>query len=252
VRDQIDAAALAPRKAAARRRAARERAQRLEQALAQLPELRRRQDEAAHKAGNGVQGQKVRARQPRVSTTDPEARRMKMPNGGFNPAANVQLATDTQSRAIVGVAVSNQGSDANHLSEPMRQQVERRTGRAVSQHLLDGGFLRKCDLEAAHRQSVELFVPPKGARSEQRRGRELEPKRGDSPAILTWKRRMASAEGKQIYQQRASTSETVNADLRSYRGLSQFTVRGLKKVQCVALWSALAYNLMHFAHVLLA
>jgi len=47
---------------------------------------------------------------------------------------------------------------------------------------------------------------------------------------------MSSEAGKQIYKQRAATSETVNADLRSYRGLGQITVRGLAKAQCVALW----------------
>jgi hypothetical protein len=62
----------------------------------------------------------------------------------------------------------------------------------------------------------------------------------------------ASAEGKEIYKQRAATGETVNADLRTYRGLSQLTVRGLAKARCVALWCALDYNLMHFAAVLLS
>jgi hypothetical protein len=63
---------------------------------------------------------------------------------------------------------------------------------------------------------------------------------------------MASAEGKQIYKQRAATSETVNADLRRYRGLSQFTVRGRNQIKCVALWCALAYNVMHFGAALLS
>ena len=62
---------------------------------------------------------------------------------------------------------------------------------------------------------------------------------------------MANAEGKQIYKERAATSETVNADLRSYRGLTQITVRGLNKIKCVALWCALAYNVMHFGRVLM-
>ena len=79
----------------------------------------------------------------------------------------------------------------------------------------------------------------------------MEPKPGDSAAVLAWKRRMASAEGKEIYRQRAATSETVNADLRSYRGLTQLTVRSLAKAKCVALWCALAYNVMHFGAVLL-
>jgi len=175
---------------------------------------------------------------------------MKMPNGGFNPAVNVQLASDPDSSAILGVEVSSEGSDAAGLSQPMRHQVEKRTGQKVSQHLLDGGYTCHDDIEQAHQQQVELFVPPKPARGA-RRGKELEPGKNDSEAILAWKQRMSSEDGKQIYKQRGSTSETVNADLRSYRGLVQLTVRGLPKTRCVALWCALAYNVMHFAAALL-
>jgi transposase len=254
LRNQVDSpeyAALSARQRAARKRAATDKLERLEQAIAQLPELKRKQAQAEKRAGAGKQGQKVRQRQPRISTTDPQARVMKMPNGGFNPAVNVQLATDTASRAIVGVEVSSAGTDSVGLSAPMRQQVERRSGRKVKQQLVDGGYLRSDDLQQAHIQGVELFVPPKGAKNPLNRGGELEPKRGDTEAVLAWKRRMSSEEGKEIYKQRASTSETVNADLRSYRGLSQFTVRGLSKIRCVALWCALAYNLMHFGHAML-
>jgi transposase len=252
LRQQVDggvASELSARQKAARKKAAQERLERLEQAMAQLPELQQKQAEAERRAGQGKEGEKVRKRQPRVSTTDPEARRMKMPNGGFNPAVNVQLATDTASRAIVGVEVTAEGSDSVGLSTPMRQQVEQRTGKTVQQHLIDGGYLRKDDIENAG--EVELFVPPKPARSAARRGRELEPQRGDSPAVLRWKKRMASAEGQEIYKQRAATSETVNADLRTHRGLTPMTVRGTAKMRCVALWCALAYNVFHFAQNLL-
>jgi len=252
LRQQVDdgsAAHLSPRQKGARKKAAEEKLARLEQAVSQLPELKQRQTEAEQKAGNGKQGEKVRKREPRVSTTDPEARRMKMPNGGFNPAVNVQLAADTHSRAIVGVEVTCEGNDSIGLSEPMRRQVEKRTGATVQQHLIDGGYLRTVDIENAG--DVELFVPPKSARLPQNRGRELEPKKGDSPAILRWKKRMASEEGKEIYKERASTSETINADLRTHRGLTPMTVRGTSKMRCVALWCALAYNIFHFATHLL-
>ena len=251
LRKQVDdgAAALSPRHKGARKKAAEEKLARLEQALSQLPELKQKQAESERRAGNGKQGEKVRKREPRVSTTDPEARRMKMPNGGFNPAVNVQLAADTESRAIVGVEITCEGSDSVGLSEPMRQQVEQRTGGKVEQHLIDGGYLRKQDIEKAG--DVELFVPPKPARSAKNRGRELEPKKGDSEAILRWKKRMASDQGKEVYKERASTSETINADLRTHRGLMQMTVRGTDKMRCVALWCALAYNILHFAQHLL-
>lgn len=254
LRGQVDGpaqAGLSARHKAARKRAAEEKLQRLEAAVAQLPELKRRQAYVEKRAGAGQQGAKVRAREPRVSSTDPEARRMKMANGGFHPAVNMQLATDTDSRAIVGVEATNQGSDGVGLSGPMRRQVHRRTGRKVAQHLVDGGYLRIADIEQTHAEGVELFVPPKGARNPAHRGQELEAKSADSAAIRSWKQRMASQAGKQIYKLRAASSETVNADLRSYRGLTQVTVRGLAKIQCVLLWCALAYNLMHFAAALL-
>jgi len=256
LRKQLDSpaesAAVTARQKAARKRAAESRQQRLEQAIAQLPELKQKQAEAAQRAGKGKCGDQIRAKQPRVSTTDAATRVMKMANGGYSPGVNVQLATDTESRAIVGVEVSNEGSDSAGLSEPMRQQVEKRTGGKVEQHLVDGGYLRTEDIVQAHQHGVELFVPSKPARNPQNRGRELEPKPSDSEAVQAWKRRMASKEGQEIYKQRAATSETVNADLRTYRGLAPFTVRSLNKIKCVTLWCALAYNLMHFSKALLS
>jgi len=250
--DPAASGGLSARQKAARRRVARERVERLEAAVAQLPQLKAKQEQAVKKAGQGKRGQSLREKQPRVSSTDPEARVMKMPNGGFNPAVNVQLAVDTESRAIVGVAVCNEGSDSADLSGPMRQQVERRTGRKVQEHLLDGGYLKLQDIENAQADSVALFVPPKQARREQDRGHELDVRAGDSEAIVQWKERMSSESGKAVYRQRAATSETVNADLKTHRGLVQLTVRGLAKAKCVALWCALAYNVMHFAGSLLS
>jgi transposase len=252
LRQQIDGGASSEwtaRQKARRKKAAEQRQARLEAALAQLPALEQKQAEAERKAGKGKFGQKVRERQARVSTTDPEARRMKMPNGGFNPAINVQLAADTASRAIVGVEVTAEGSDNAGLSTPMREQVEKRSRGKVKQHLMDGGYLRNDDIQQAG--NVELYVPPKPARSPHQQGRELEPKPGDSESTLQWKTRMASDEGKKIYKQRAATSETINGDLRTHRGLTQMTVRGTDKMKCVALWCALAYNVLHFAHALL-
>ena len=256
LRKQLDdpaySAGLSAKQKAAKTRAAKDKQKRLEQAIAELPDLKKKRDEAAKKAGNGQRGKKIREKELRVSSTDPDARVMKMPNGGFNPAVNVQLATDTESRAIVGVDVSNEGSDSAGLSEPMRKQVEQRTGQKVEQHLLDGGYLKHEDIEQAHAEGVELFMPPKTARTPGTRGKELEPKPGDSEAVLAWKKRMREEAGKQIYKERAMVSETVNADLRAHRGLTQLNVRGRPKARCVALWCALAYNVMHFAGILLS
>ena len=70
-------------------------------------------------------------RESRVSTTDPQARVMKMADGGFRPAYNVQIASDTKSRMIVDIGVIQQGNDFNQAPPRMRA-VQERTGGSTS------------------------------------------------------------------------------------------------------------------------
>ena len=242
-------AGLSAKRRAARARAARARQERVERAIEQLPELVARQAKLAKRVSKKDKA-RGKLKEPRASTTDADARVMKMPDGGFRPAVNVQVATDTASRAIVGVAVTNLGVDTGQ-AEPMRQQVQARAGRTVHEHLIDGGYLVHGEVERAHDQAVTLYVPPKPPRNRGERGSEYDPRPTDSDVLRDWRARMGSDGGKAIYKERAATSETVHADLKAHRGLVQLTVRGLAKAQCVALWSALAYNLMHFGPTLL-
>jgi transposase len=244
--DPEQSAGLSAKKKAAMQRATREREERIQQAIAQLPALEERQKKLAERKS---EKEKKKLKEPRASTTDPEARVMKMPNGGFNPALNVQLAVDTQSRAILGVSVVNAGVDTQQL-EPMRKQVEQRTGQTVREHLADGGYLTFEDIDRAAEQNVTLLMPPKPPRDPEKFGDEFKPRPTDSEAVKQWRVRMGSEEAKQIYKLRAATSETVNADLKAHRGLQQLTVRGIQKATCVALWCALAYNLIHFGAAL--
>ena len=85
-------------------------------------------------------------KEPRVSTTDHEARVMKMADGGFRPAYNAGLATDTASQVIVGVELTNTGSDQGQLA-PMLGQIERRYDRAPGAVLVDGGFVNLAEIE---------------------------------------------------------------------------------------------------------
>jgi len=255
LRRQLDdpalAGGLAAKKKAARERAARERVERIESAVAQLPDLKARQRKAAARAGDGEQGKRIRAKEPRASTTDGEARVMKMPDGGYRPAYNVQVAVDAESRAVVGVDVTNEGSDSADLARPMREQVERRTGRAVKEHLLDGSYATKEEVERCEAAGVTLFAPPQQPRNKAARASAYEPRPTDSEAVRRWRERMAGEAAQAVYKQRGSTVETVNADLKEHRGLRRLLVRGRDKVLCCALWSALAYNLMHFGDALL-
>jgi transposase len=246
--DPARAAELSAGQKAARERAARERLEKTEEALHVVEELRKRQEESGKHIS---EKQKEKRKEPRASTTDPEARTMKMPDGGYRPAFNVQTAVDTQSRAIVGLEVTNQGVDYEQ-SQPMRQQVEERTGLEVEQHLVDGGYTTIEAVEAADGESVELFCPPKPARNPEKHGDEFQPRPSDSPAVKAWRERMGSAAAKHIYKERASTVETVNAEYRLRRIMDRLPVRGLAKAKCIALLGALAYQIFHFAEVLIA
>lgn len=242
LKEQLDdpAGETSKQRRAAKECAARERLERVQQALEELVQLEQAKAKQKPKAS--------KSRPPRASTTDPQARIMKMPGGGHRPGYNMQFATDPQSRAIVGVDVTNAGSDV-HESEPLRQQVEKRTGRKVEEHLIDGGYVGLESIERADQEGVTVYAPvPKPKKADQD---PHEPRQGDSPAIAAWRKRMGTEEAKTIYRQRCSTSETVNGDLKAWRGLRQIRVRGLRKARCMALWCALTYNIIHFAAVLI-
>ena len=233
---QPDDAAVSLQRRKAAERAAREKIQRIEMALEEVKKVQQAKD---------LQKKKPSREKPATaSTTDPEARTMHMPDGGTRPAMNVQFAVDTASGAIVGVDVTNQGSDV-HQSQPMRRQVEQRTGRPVREQLVDGGYIGLDAIDEAAAAGTTIYAPvPKPRKAGTDRHR---PKKGDSPAVADWRVRMGGEQAKAIYKERASSVEPVNGECKTYRGLGQFLVRGLKKTRCVALWSALAYNVLHFA-----
>ena len=226
---------------AARLRAAQEREQRIADALARLPEM------AAAKRRNGD-----RAEDARASTTDADASNMKMGDGGFRPAYNVQFATDCASQVIVGVDAVTAGSDMAQLA-PMVSQVEQRLGQAPQQWLVDGGFPGHAQIDAVAGKT-ELYAPvprPKASKGKDgdeppAPGSEFEPKPGDSEAVAQWRARMATDAAREIYKDRAATAECVNAQARN-RGLLRMPVRGLAKVRCVVRLYALAHNLMRMA-----
>ena len=242
LRREIDADpdASTRRRRAARTRATEDRQQRVAQALVQLAEVEQQKKKPAPKKDTETEQEHAKRTEVRASSTDPEARVMKMADGGFRPAYNVQFVTATGSQLIVGVDVCNLGSDLGQLS-PMLDQVEQRYGQRPAEWLADGGYARHNDIEDAEARGTTVYAPvPKP--KDPTRDRHA-PRGDDSTAIAYWRERMGRSEAKNIYRQRAATAECVNAIARG-RGLRQFVVRGLRKVKAVALWYALAHNLM--------
>jgi transposase len=227
-----DGSAESRRAKAAEERAAREREARIRQALDELPKIEQKMER--RKKGSSETA--------RASTTDPEARRMKMADGGFRPAYNVQFATAAESLVIVGVDVTNAGSDRGLMS-PMVEQVEARHDQRPEDYLVDGGFGTTDDIDALDARGTTVYTPIKEEDKKRRKGEDpFAPRKGDSPAVAAWRKRMGTESAKNIYKQRAQTAEFPNAGCRN-RGLIQFVVRGLRKTKAVALWHALAHNL---------
>jgi transposase len=240
LKNQVDegASSATRRQQAARERAARERQERLQQALAEREKLL-----ATREQQKKEKGVKFDPEELRTSSTDPEARKMKMADGGTRPAYNVQYSTTTETGIIVGVDVTNSGSDGGQM-QPMLEQIEERYETLPEQALVDGGFTTLKDIEQAEGNGVEVIAPIKNEENKKAKGEDpYQPYKNDGPGVGTWRQRMGTPEAKMTYRLRAQTAEWVNAGARN-RGLYQVRVRGQQKVLAVALLHALVHNVL--------
>ena len=240
---------------AARERAARERVARVAGALAVLAEIERKKkaegkpgaepetpeastSDAAPDAPQSQPEKKKKKKEPRASTTDPQARVMKMADGGFRPAYNVQVVSAAGEQIVVSVEPETIGSDRG-LIRPALEQVKARHGDLPTIHLADGGYISAKDIEWAHRENVAIHCPP----SKSKHGTDpFKIRDDDGDGVRAWRARMASDAGQERYKDRA-VCECIHARWRGW-GMRQFTVRGLPRVRAVVLWFALVNNIL--------
>lgn len=206
-------------------------------------DFQRRVDEAIATVEELQQSETRRSDAPaRASTTDPEARVMKVADGGFRPAFNVQMATAGSElggpRTIVGVNVTNVGSDMASVT-PMLDQIERRTGQLPEVLLADANHGGHAAIMDARARGVDplIAVPKRRARTDER------DRRSTDAEIVAWMKRMEDADAKELYRARAGLCEWTNAQAAGRCDIRQFLVRGLKKVTNVALLFAITVNL---------
>jgi len=131
------------RMAKARQRAARERQERLEQALKEFDQLEKEDKDKE---------------QRRVSTSDPEARVMKQPGGGYAPSYNVQIDTDAKNGVVVAVGVVQAGNDFEQL-EPGVDRVEDNLKETPKEVVTDGGYVSKDTIVAMKERAIEYIAP---------------------------------------------------------------------------------------------
>ena len=235
LRDEVDddPAAGERRKQAAKERAAREQAERLAAALERMKEL---EAERARREKTN-KGEVAKQKEPRASSTDPEARVMKMADGGFRPAYTMQIVSAVEGHVVVAVDVETSGSDRGLA----RLAIERLREAAIAPkvYLVDGGFAKNADIEWAHGNGIRLTCPP----TQSKHGTDpFAVRDDDGPGIADWRRRMASDPGKALYQLRAQ-AECPNAWARRM-GLSRLLVRGKEKARATLLLFALAHNML--------
>lgn len=234
LRQELEAhpASCSERQKAARLRTARERKERVAEALRQHGEIQ--------------QHKKKDKEEARVSTTDPDARKMRMADGGYRPAYNVQISTDTASQIIVDVKATQANSDGGQLG-PAVERIEQRHAATPQEMLADSGYAKRGDVEALAAKECKVYmpVPPPGTPD----GKPPKNPTPDSDDVVEWKERMATEEAQKVYKERAATAECVNAQMRN-RGCQQFGVRGINKVNAVVLLFAVAHNLVRAAALL--
>lgn len=232
------------RKQAAQARAAREVKERAEKARAALDRLRAEKEKRAKRHPQDEAKKKFG---PKVSLSDPEARNMKFADGAVRPAYNAQIAATPREGIIVSVAMTDRRNDAG-LAAPMVDDIVHRYGTAPQRLLIDTHYATREDIVALAEHAagpVKVFAPPPSERDDVKPAtlaKRAKQRAREPESVKEWRSRMGTQAGQQVYGLR-KLIERINANLKNH-GFGFIAVRGLIKAKAVALWHALANNLM--------
>jgi transposase len=241
---ETDPKASSQRRLAAKERAARDVKERAGRARAALDKVRAEKEK---RAKTHPQDEARKKSEPSASLSDAEARNMRFPDGAVRPAFNAQLAVTPKEGIIVSVEMTDRRNDAG-LAVPMVDDIVRRYGKAPENLLVDTHYATSDDIAAlASREMdpVTVFAPLPTERDDVKpetlanrvRNRAKEPE-----GVKAWRSRMDTSAGQEVYRDR-KLIERINAHLKNH-GFGFLPVRGLIKAKAVALWHALANNLM--------
>jgi transposase len=230
-------------KRSAQERAARQVKERADRARAALDRVRAEKEKRAKTHPQD----EAKKSEPKVSLSDPEARNMRFPDGAVRPAYNAQIAVAPKEGIIVSVEVTDRRNDAG-LAAPMVDDMVRRYGQAPENLLVDTHYATSDDIAALAEHTagpVKVYAPTPTERddvkpatlAQRAKDRAREPE-----SVKEWRSRMGTVAGQEVYRSR-KLIERINANLKNH-GFGFLPVRGLIKAKAVALWHALANNLM--------
>src|SRR5271169_5178363 len=230
-----------------RRQAARERAARDVQARAARARAALERLEAERKSRTARHAKdEARKKGPKASTTDPEARCMRFPDGAIRPAYNAQIAAAPKEGVIVSIELTDRRNDAG-LAGPMVDDIARRYGRTpptAGRHQLRHSQGHRC-ARRSYRGSGQRLYAAAERKGDRQAGHACapDPQAGERTLLPQG---MAGAHGERsgqaVYALRQRI-ERINADRKNH-GFGFLPVRGLIKAKAHALWHALANNLM--------
>jgi transposase len=240
---ESDPEASSRRKHAAQERAAREVQERAERARAALDRVRAEREKRAKRHRRD----EAKKSEPTVSLTDPDARTMRFADGAVRPAYNAQIAVTPNEGLILSVEMTDRRNDAG-LAVPMVDDIVRRYGKGPGNLLVDTHYATSDDIAALAEHAagpVTVYAPLPTERDDispralinRRNKRAREPE-----SVKEWRSRMETQAGQEVFSLR-KLIERINANLKNH-GFGFIPVRGLIKAKAVALWHALANNLM--------
>jgi transposase len=239
-----DPKASSQRRLAAAERAAREVKERAARARVALDKVRAEKEK---RAKTHPQDEAKKKPEPKVSLSDPDARIMRFPDNAVRPGYNAQVAATPREGIIISVEMTDRRNDAG-LAMPMVDDMVRRYGKAPEKLLVDTHYATNDAIAALalhEAGSVTVFAPLPTERDDvkpatlasRKRKRAREPE-----SVKEWRSRMGTQAGQDTYRLR-KLIERLNAHLKNH-GFGFIPVRGLIKAKAVALWHALANNLI--------
>jgi transposase len=177
--------------------------------------------------------------------TDSESKIMMSSEKSFIQGYNAQAAVDAETQIILDAFVTNVGSDRPFLS-PLVKGVIKNTGKIPDELSADTGLYSEENLNVLNDYGIEAFIPPEKLTHNE--WRNLEPPPDIIPENLTPKElmriKLRTKHGKERYKLRMTSIEPVFGQIKEGRGLRQFLLRGLEKVNSLWRIDCAVHNLL--------
>lgn len=193
-----------------------------------------------------------------INFTDPESRIMKTSNKGWDQCGNAQ-AIVSEDQLILACDVTNQANDVQQVV-PLLEKLEENlqaTGTSLATSpaaptvkpafLGDAGYYSESNTRALEDAGLDPFLATQRLKHNERLP-ETEDDEGGDDSHLTAKQKMAkkvrSKRGRETYSRRKAIVEPVFGQIKGARGIRQFSMRGMKKMQGEWALICLTHNLL--------